>query len=291
MRELDLNGIWQMTGAGFDCTGTIPGSVCSFLLDKGLMEDPYYRQNELETQKLLKNEFTFSRKFDFAPTGDRVLLGCEGLDTICDIYINDIHVAYTDNMHRTYEFDVTAHLKDGENEIRIVCHPAEPYIKERNAEHPIFGAKESTKGFGHLRKAHCMMGWDWGPRIPDAGIWRNIGLLILDSARITEFHVTQRHEGGRVYVTPFVKTDREAEVTVTVQAPDGSARSIEANQETEIEAPELWWPNRMGSQPLYTFTAELSEDDKEGERKIVDSQEKKIGLRTLRLIREKDIYG
>ena len=291
MIKLDLNGTWQMNGAGYDCTGTIPGSVCSFLLDKGLMEDPYYRQNELEVQKLLGKEFTFSRKFNFAPTGDKVLLCCEGLDTLCDIYINGSHVANTDNMHRTYEFDVTDHLKEGENEIRIVCHPVEPYIKKKNAEHRIFGAKESTAGFGHVRKAHCMMGWDWGPRIPDAGIWRNIGLLILDSARITDFHITQRHEGGKVYVTPFVATDRETDVTVTVKAPSGSAFSIEANKETEIAEPELWWPGGLGSQPLYTFTVEVAEGGNGTERKIVDSREKKLGLRTLKLIREKDRYG
>ena len=123
MTKLDLNGIWQMTGAGFDCTGMIPGSVCSFLLDKGLMEDPYYRQNELEVQKLLNNEFTFSRKFEFVSTQDKVLLHCDGLDTLCDIYLNGIHVAYTDNMHRTYEFDVTDSLREGENEIKVICHP------------------------------------------------------------------------------------------------------------------------------------------------------------------------
>ena len=78
MTKLDLNGIWRMTGAGFDCTGTIPGSVYSFLLDNDLMEDPFYRQNELEAQKLMENEFTFIRTFDFAPTGDKVVLHCDG---------------------------------------------------------------------------------------------------------------------------------------------------------------------------------------------------------------------
>ena len=82
MTKLDLNGTWRMTGAGFDCTGTIPGSVYSFLLDNHLMENPFYRQNELEALKLMENEFTFSKTFDFVPTGDKVVLHCDGLDTL-----------------------------------------------------------------------------------------------------------------------------------------------------------------------------------------------------------------
>ena len=133
MKKISLNGTWRLSGAGYDCQGTIPGSVYSFLLDNALMEDPFYRQNELEAVKLLENEFTFSRKFVWKSTDDKVLLHCDGLDTLCDIYINGAHVAYTDNMHRTYEFDVTDLLVEGENEIKIVCHPVDPYIKEKLA--------------------------------------------------------------------------------------------------------------------------------------------------------------
>ena len=43
------------------------------------------------------------------------------------------------------------------------------------------------------------MGWDWGPRLPDAGIWRDISLISLCDDRITELHVVQRHENGRVF--------------------------------------------------------------------------------------------
>ena len=286
MKKISLNGTWRLTGAGYDCEGTIPGSVYSFLLDNALMEDPFYRQNELEAVKLLENEFTFSRKFVWKSTDDKVLLHCDGLDTLCDIYINGAHVAYTDNMHRTYEFDVTDLLVEGENEIKIVCHPVDPYIKEKLAEHPVPASTDALAGFGHIRKAHCMLGWDWGPRIPDAGIWRNIELLVLDSARITDFHITQRHVNGKVYVTACVETDREAAVAVTAKTPGGQSLLLEPNKETIIKDPQLWWPNGLGEQPLYIFSAVVLKNGL-----VVDCQEKRIGLRTLKLIREKDVYG
>ena len=134
MQKYDLNGIWRMQGAGFDCLGNVPGSVYTFLLDAKLADDPYYRENELEALKILNNEFTFSRKFDFLRTSDKVLLHFDGLDTLTDIYLNGNHVAYTDNMHRTYEFDVTDIISDGENEIKIVFYPIDPYIKKKHAE-------------------------------------------------------------------------------------------------------------------------------------------------------------
>ena len=281
MTKISLNGIWRMKGAGFDCKGMIPGSVYSFLLENQLMEDPFYRQNELEALKLMENAFSFTRAFDFTPTKDRVLLHCDGLDTLCDIYLNDVYVASTDNMHRTYEFDVTELLQIGKNEIHMVFHPTVSYIKEKQKEEPLFQPWHCTEGAGHLRKAHCMFGWDWGPRLPDAGIWKDIELIVLDSARITDFHILQRHEGGNVYLTPLVKTDKEAEVVVTVTTPEGESYAIPANKETQIKKPKLWWPNGLGEQPLYTVSAEC------GGSKI----EKRIGLRTMKLIREKDEYG
>lgn len=286
MRKLSLNGIWKMTGAGFDCEGNIPGSVYSFLLDNNLMEDPYYRQNELEAQKFMDHEFIFYRTFEYELTGEKAVLHCEGLDTLCDIYLNGAHVAYANNMHRTYEFEVTDLLQDGQNEIQIIFHPIDDYIKVKQKEEPLIGPCECTEGAGHIRKASCMLGWDWGPRLPDAGIWRNISLITLDSARITDFHIVQRHEGEKVYITTQVETDKDTTVTVTVREPDGNTFTIEANRETEIKEPRLWWPNGLGDQPLYVITVMVIEAGKE-----VDRQEKRIGLRTLKLIRERDRYG
>lgn len=289
MLRQELNGRWHMQGGGFECDGTIPGSVYSFLLENKLVEDPFYRENELEALKILNNTFAFSHRFSFQKASAPVLLRCEGLDTLCDIYLNDKHIAYTDNMHRTYEFDISEFLIDGENEIKIIFHPIDPYIKEKHSAHPVPAARSPLHGFSHIRKAHCMMGWDWGPRIPDIGIWRDIYLLTCDSGRILDFHITQRHEGGRAYITPAVQLSDDTllnNLRITATAPSGEKFFLCANEENEIENPMLWWPAGMGEQPLYTIIAELTEGEK-----IADSCKKRIGLRTMKLIRERDRYG
>jgi len=287
MKSISLCGEWRMRGNGFDCTGTIPGSMYSFLLNNNLIEDPYYRDNEYKALELSHHDYTFERKFDFEKTGDEVVLRFEGLDTFCDIYLNGKKVGQSDNMHVTYEFDVTDVLKNGENTLTVECHQTLDYIREKSEELDLyFGGRHTLRGFAYIRKAHCMYGWDWGPFLPDMGIWRPVSLIVKDSARITELHITQRHEKCKVYITPNVKTDKEANTRVTLTAPNGKSVVIKANEEHEVESPELWWPHGLGAQPLYTVTAEVVNGTK-----ILDTCTKRIGLRSLKLIRKKDKWG
>ena len=287
MKNISLNGRWHMTGGGFDCYGNVPGSLFSFLLDDNkLIPDPYFRDNEFDALALTKHDYTFERTFDFEKTGDTVLLRFEGLDTFCDVYLNGKHIAYTDDMHITYEFDVTGVLKNGENKICVVTHPVTEYAREKGKEMDLFGSIQSLLGYGYVRKAHCMFGWDWGPFLPDTGIWRGVSLIIKNSAEITDFYVKQRHDGGKVFITPCVEVDGDAEIKVTVTEPNGKALTIEANKEAEIKNPALWYPHGLGEQPLYTVKVELIQDGT-----VCDATERRIGLRTLKLIREKDRYG
>ncbi|MBR3909118.1 MAG: glycoside hydrolase family 2 protein [Clostridia bacterium] len=287
MQKFSLNGTWQMQGAGFNCEGSVPGSVYSFLLDNKLMDDPFYRDNERDALKLMENDFDFSKKFVFTMPDSPVLLHCDGLDTLCDIYINGIKIAHTDNMHRTYEFDVSKALIDGENEIKLTFLSPNKYVSEMYKKDVVYGCNDALKGHPHLRKASCMFGWDWGPMLPDAGIWKDIYLLTVDSDRINEVHITQRHDGGKVFITPTVITQKNtAEIIINIEAPNGEIFTLPANAESEIVSPQLWWPNGFGEQNLYTFTTQLIENGN-----VVDSDTKRIGLRELKLIREKDQWG
>lgn len=287
MKSISLNGKWRMVGGGFDCHGNVPGSLLSFLLDDNkLIPDPYYRDNEFDALALTKHDYTFSRTFDFEKGNDRYFLRFEGLDTFCDVYLNGKHIAYTDDMHITYVLDVTEALVSGENSISVVTHPVTEYAREKGGEMDLFDNIQALRGFGYVRKAHCMFGWDWGPFLPDTGIWRGVSLIIKNSAQITDFKVEQRHEGGKVFITPCVEADENADIRVTVINPSGDELKIAANEECEVENPALWYPHGLGNQPLYTVKVELLQG---GE--VVDATERRIGLRTLKLIREKDKWG
>ena len=210
-----------MTGNGYAVEGTVPGSVYSFLyLDNALLPDPYYRDNEELYLALMEHEYTFIKTFSAAPKDLPVSLVFEGLDTLCSVYLNGNKLADTDNMHLRYEFDVSRALRVGENELKVVCHPISPYLRERDKEAKLFGATDCMAGYPHVRKAHSMMGWDWGPRLPDAGIWRSVYLLEKDSAEIQETHIFQRHENGKVFLTPKIKSDG-GELSILLLSPNG----------------------------------------------------------------------
>lgn len=286
MKKTDLGGLWHMEGNGFSCEGTIPGSVYSFLLANGLMEEPGYRMNELDALALMDHPYTFSRTFSCHPDGHSMLLHCDGLDTLCTLRLNGTEIAKTDNMHRTYEWDITDRLLDGDNQLELTFDPVDVYIKKQQKQHFRLGAPECMEGFAYIRKAYSMMGWDWGPRLPDAGIWRPIYLLEKDSARLTDLRIVQRHENGQVGVTVSASADAPAEHQIVLTAPDGQTYPLQNDVEFAVPQPQLWWPHGLGEQPLYTVTDTLIENGM-----AVDSQQKRIGLRTLQLIQEPDEWG
>ena len=293
MRTFSLNGAWslEIPGSPFAVVpATVPGSVYHDLLTAELIPDPFYRDNEMDALKLMDNDFVYSRSFEIDSellTGDKVLLRAEGLDTIAEITVNGKVVGSANNMHRIWEYDVKDILAAGENTISIRFASPTKYIKEAYAASVADGSSDAMVGFPHIRKAHCMFGWDWGPRLPDAGIWRDISIISINTARIRDVRVDQFHEAGKVRLNILTNltryTEEETSVSISVTAPDGTVWTAEGcDCEITIENPELWWPAGLGEQPLYTVKVELAG---------LDVWQRRIGLRTMTVTRKKDEWG
>ena len=147
-------------------------------------------------------------------------------------------------------------------------------------------------GYPHLRKAHYMFGWDWGPKLPDLGLWRGVRLEGYTGGRIRDMHIRQRHEQGRVILSCAADLDIWSEgVTACweVTAPDGQSWSVplaDGKAELTIREPQLWWVRGLGGQPLYTCRVRLLQAGVE-----VDAHERRIGLRTLTVSQDRDEWG
>ena len=120
MKRIDLNGTWTLTqaGGGDALSASVPGDVMHDLLCAKRIPDPFYRENERDVQWVGESDWDYTRTFSVSEAllqEERVLLHCDGLDTFATIAINGSEVASTDNMFRTYEWDVKALLKQGEN--------------------------------------------------------------------------------------------------------------------------------------------------------------------------------
>lgn len=316
-----LHENWKMRVAGTDdfIPAVVPGSVYHDLLRNGRMEDPYYRDNELKALKIMDDDFEYITEFDVPQeilARDEVLLHFDGIDTVADLYLNGEWLAYVENMHRTWEFPVKGRLRKEKNELKVILHSPTRFIQRANEKEPILGSADAMAGFPHLRKAHCMFGWDWGPRLPDAGIWRDVSLIGFDDARIDGVYITQKHEPGLVTLRLDVDVDRISEefirrfgeddgrllglsVRVTVTDPEGK-KSVYSHEQAMagivVENPKLWWPNGYGSQPLYWVEVELlgtesAGSGQPGSTAVLDVWRRRIGLRTMTMHIGKDQYG
>ena len=289
METLSLNGSWRLIMAdGRSFEGTVPGSVYSILLENHAMDDPFYGANELEALKIMEQYFVFEKTFrvpEAMKECPQILLHCDGLDTLCRLFVNGRHAGDAFNFHRTWEYDITGFLQDGENTLRVEIASPVNYIRKMDSKKHYGGSGESMRGFPYLRKPHCMFGWDWGPRLPDAGIWRNISLLGINGSRITDFRISQDHSGEPALKVSVSQTG-SAQVHITLRHPDGQETPLAGDTWQTVENPRLWWPNGLGDQPLYTITAVLTENGR-----VTDTASRRIGLRTLTILREKDQWG
>lgn len=306
MQKLTLNGRWRLhkTNETETMPATVPGCVHTDLLAADQIPDPYYRENELDVQWIGETDWTYRRAFtvpaDFL-AHDRVLLHCAGLDTLATVTVNGRTLGQTDNQFRTWEFDVKAVLRPGENEIVVDFAAPLPYGRAREQERSLPNwSTDSHKlpGGNWLRKSQCNYGWDWGPKLTTSGIWRDIDLIAFNTARLTDVHIRQDHTQPE-QVTLTVQTAVEngqwsmenghLSIEVTHQGATVATTTCNlplATCNLSIPSPQLWWPNGMGGQPLYEVKVTLWMDSHE-----LDATTKRIGLRTIKLDRQPDQWG
>ncbi len=304
---ISLNGEWHVedTYGEYAVPAKIPGQVHLDLLAAEQIPDPFYRDNEEELMWIGERDWVYSRTFTVSSEllqRNVVLLQCQGLDTVAEVYINGYTVAQADNMFRTWEWDVKPFLEEGANSIEILFRSVFSEIGRLQAKGYYKSGDGKIRLDGHcqVRKEACNFGWDWGIKCVTCGIWRPIQIIAYDCARLDGVNIRQVH-GQRnepVNINVDVTAEQtgtsnlEAEVVLSFEGECISSDTVrlkEGNGETtfSVENPRLWWPNQMGEQNLYNVTVSLKSSDGD----TLDHTEKRIGLRTLNLVEEKDQWG
>ncbi|MCD8075858.1 MAG: glycoside hydrolase family 2 protein [Lachnospiraceae bacterium] len=327
MIRQEIKDNWKLREVGTTdfIPAVVPGTVYTDLLREGRMEDPFWKDNEDQALRLMDKDYEYVTEFACPQellACERVLLRFDGVDTIADIYLNGQLLGSPCNMHRIWEYEVKGaaaeSLKAEGNELRVVLHSPTKYIAEAYQERPTRGSEDAMEGFVHIRKAHCMFGWDWGAHLPDAGLYRPVSLLGIGAGRIESVYVTQEHRDAEVTIHAEAKADySQSAMTaavknengsfvyrMTVTDPDGKTYRTECDGsgklELAISQPQLWWPNGYGRQNLYTVSVELlertaaetpAEDGSRPEEVVLDTWTRRIGLRTMTVHCEKDQWG
>ena len=292
-RELDSG--WTVTSAGGPVPAevaervfqaTVPGVIHTDLLAAGAIPDPYDGANEGTLAWIGRSRWRYELSFDWAPNGEqRHDLACDGLDTVAAVALNGTIVARVQNQHRRYRFDIRELLVDGENRLVVEFDSA---LETAEAMARMLGERPRPPVFLHpfemIRKSACNFGWDWGPDLVTAGIWRAIAVESWSGSRIESVRPSARADGS-ITVNVDVERERDTSPPATIECRVGGAVSTAVGDrvsvELELEDPLLWWPRGYGDQALYDLHVSTPDD----------SRSMKVGFRTIDIDSTPDADG
>jgi beta-mannosidase len=304
MQRVCLNGEWRFRESSTEewLPASVPGGVYSDLLAAGEIPDPYYADNELDCQWVGETDWEYRRTVRVPESllaHDRIILACDGLDTVATVRVNGTQVGSSANMHRAYEFDVADALVAGENEVTISFRSPVEYGIDRRDSHeydvPALRYPIDQPARNFVRKAQCHYGWDWGPCLPTMGIWRDVSIVAHSTPLIEYTRTEQDHIDSGVVLTTHVGLRAPTPTTATVSISVAESRTerevnlgagtSEVSITTTVDAPQLWWPNGHGDQPLYDLNVAASTGSE------THRWSERIGFREVELVREADDIG
>lgn len=303
MRErVPLTQGWQYEEDGKDTwqpASEVPGSIHTDLLHNGQIPDPFVDLNELAVRWVAERDWRYRRTISadelqprngHATGQERVDLVFEGLDTFATVFLDKAKVLVTDNMFTSHRVDVTDLLrragKDRDDiELEIVFESAAARGRQLVKEHPEhnFLVRQTEAGRLPVRKAQYHWGWDWGPILTTAGIWRP---LYLDHylARFDDISVPyeltkdlQKVSGDVRFKVVAASQEVHGDLAVrsTLLGPDGenavfekvvqvsseqwseTDNALKGHVSFELENPQLWYPHSSGKPDRYALKVEL----------------------------------
>ncbi|MBO3103874.1 glycoside hydrolase family 2 protein [Cellulomonas fengjieae] len=306
----DLYDGWSLTAVagpvpaelvGRRVRARVPGTSHTALLDAGLIPDPYLDRNEEHLAWMRRTDWAYEHDLELAPPApdERVDLVFDGIDTVATVSFDGHEVGRTANQHRAHRFDVRHLVRPDTQRLRVLLRSA---LVHAEAEAARLGPRPMAyaQPFNMVRKMACSFGWDWGPDLQTAGLWRPVRVERWRVARLAGVRplVTVGPDGtGRVEVHVDVERSGLAggDVPLTVQARSGGAEATvlvpgdagSARVVLEVPRAPLWWPVGHGAQPLTELTVDLLAPDEEP----LDTWSRRIGFRTVELDTGADEHG
>lgn len=304
-----LSGGWKLTPApkvtatpeeiskpGFRTEGwwaaTVPGTVLTTMVDRGVYPDPDYGLNNMAIpESLNKQDYWYRAEFT-APKqskNERRTLVLEGINYRAEVWLNGSRIGQVAGAFQRGVFDVTDTLRAGKaNALAIrISPPPHPGIPQ---EQSILGGPGENGGMMCLDGPTFVAteGWDWIPaeRDRDSGLWQDVRLVPSGDVKVGDPQVITT-----LPRLPNGDTDTsQADVSITVLLKNGSSEAqhgrltasfegVEVTKEVDVAPgeqsaelkpaefpqlhlahPRLWWPNGYGKPELYHLTVTFSAD-------------------------------
>lgn len=304
---------WQFAqrGSGQWRSAIVPGTVHQDLLNHKLLPDPFFGTNEKDIQWVENKDWEYKTTFTVTKeqlARDGALMTFAGLDTYADVFLNGSLLLKADNMFVGYSLPVKNYLRQGENRLHIVfrspINETLPQWESNGFDYPADNDHHEKHLSVFSRKAPYSYGWDWGIRMVTSGIWRPVMLRFYDVATLDDYCVRQislnderADLSNQLEVNNVLNHSVEADISVSCSLKGGepivSTRKFLLKPGVNlielgltVPKPVRWMPNGWGEAVLYDVEAVVNCQGKE-----VASKHRRIGLRTIRMINEKDEYG
>jgi beta-mannosidase len=321
--KLSLNGSWKFKGFA-ECNGEelgahrieydddgwlpakVPGTVHIDLLANNVIPDPFKDLNEEKVQWVPENEWWYRKEIELSPElleKQVVELVFEGLDTLATVWVNAVKIGEANNMFTPWRLNISKAVKEGRNVIAVRFKPICKVALELERKYGGKYGSLHTENFSarpYVRKAQYSFGWDWGPTLPTAGIWRNATVIAYNKAKLdylAALPLEVSEDKAKIKVIADVYAAKACKVKAKF-AVEGFGQRIEKQvskrialgqscleSEFEIAKPRLWWPRGYGEQNLYDVSVELSCGE------VLDKAAVKSGIRSVKLLQEPDDEG
>ncbi|NKJ42090.1 LamG-like jellyroll fold domain-containing protein [Novosphingobium sp. SG720] len=277
---------------------TVPGTVLTTLVDRGVYPDPYYGLNNMRIPESLARQDWWYRTSFTVPAeaaGKRLTLKFNGINYAAQIWVNGQQVGQTKGAFARGAFTLVPVA--GENVIAVRVspppHPGIPHEQSIKAGVGENGGQLAIDGPTFV----ATEGWDWIPGIRDrdTGLWQDVQLeahgdvRLLDSQVVTDLPLP-RTDSADVLITVPLRNDADAPRTVTVRAAfddvrvertvtlapgEGEVRFTPADfPQLRVKNPKLWWPNGYGEQALHPLHITAAVDGA-----VSDRAETRFGIR------------
>jgi Exo-beta-D-glucosaminidase Ig-fold domain/Concanavalin A-like lectin/glucanases superfamily/Glycosyl hydrolases family 2/Glycosyl hydrolases family 2, sugar binding domain/Glycosyl hydrolases family 2, TIM barrel domain len=290
----------EISKAGFAdkdwLVATVPGTVLTTMIDRGIYPDPDYGLNNLSIPESLAHQDYWYRvefKTPAAARGRRLTLNFEGVNYAAEVWMNGKKLGGFTGAFLRGKFDVTDIADGGENALAVrVSPPPHPGIPN---EQSLRGGPGENGGIEVLDGPtfSAAEGWDWIPGIRDrdTGIWQDVTLTATGPVDIGDLNVItmlpkpDRSEADIEIEAPLTNSGSAAidgeltasfdDVTVTKHvhlAPGETVVRLEPAEfaQLKVQQPRLWWPNGYGDPALHTLKLSLATGGKASAAKEIE---------------------
>ena len=295
--RLDLSGSdWQFKSAeGAWRKAVVPGNIHTDLMAAALLKDPHLGQNEADCAWVEGQDWLYRKEFQASASllkCPQIHLIADGLDTYATLWINGRLLGKSQNSLVEHSWECRRLLKSGRNEIRIQLGAAPPKLAALQKRHGFLPAVVDAARV-YARKAQYSFGWDWGPRLVTAGIFKGIRLEGQQRLRMADMRLQlSALSSKRAIGTIELELDCLAAHASALELSLGPWKIRKALKLKKganlirvpfsLENPRLWWPQGYGLPFLYNLLATLDSGE---------SLSQAVGLKKVKLLRQKDSEG